>query len=96
MKGRIITIHQGVNCHQHWLSVAMLAGGCGRVAKKEQKLFILTILGYLVLLLLAWAGTLLRLTSEMNRAVGYLLDMEVKRMGELGGGDPLVPPRLVS
>ncbi len=38
---------------------------------------------------------LLDVTSEMNRAVGHL-QMEVKRTGEFGGGDPPVPPRLVS
>ena len=117
---------------------------------------ILTVLGYLVLLLLAWAGCyvlictssyawhdgkaqaksdtiqeirrlvwsaslntneivtvlqgntdrteriltvtekLLDVTGEMNRAVGHLLSMEVKRGGEYGGGDPPIPPRLVS
>jgi len=118
-------------------------------------MMILTVLGYLVLLLLAWAGCyvliftasrawhdgkaqaksdtiqeirrlvwsaslntneivtvlqgntdrteriltvtekLLDVTSEMNRAVGHL-QMEVKRMGEFGGGDPPVPTTLVS
>ncbi len=36
---------------------------------------------------------LLDVTGEMNRAVGHLLNM---RGGEYGGGDPPVPPRLVS
>ena len=39
--------------------------------------------------------TLLRVTSEMNRTVGHLLDMEVKRMGEFGD-DPPIGPTLVS
>lgn len=39
---------------------------------------------------------LLDVTGDMNRAVGHLLNMEVKRGGEYGGGDPPVPPRLVS
>jgi len=38
---------------------------------------------------------LLDVTGDMNRAVGHL-QMEVKRMGEFGGGDPPIPPRLVS
>ena len=38
---------------------------------------------------------LLDVTSDMNRAVGHL-QMEVKRMGEFGGGDPPIPPKLVS
>ena len=37
----------------------------------------------------------LDVTGEMNRAVGHL-QMEVKRMGEFGGGNPPVPPTLVS
>ncbi len=39
---------------------------------------------------------LLDVTGEMNRAVGHLLNMEVKRGGEYGGGDPPMPPKLVS
>jgi len=39
--------------------------------------------------------TLLRVTSDMNRTVGHLLDMEVKRMGEFWD-DPPVGPTLVS
>ena len=39
---------------------------------------------------------LLDVTGKMNRAVGHLLNMEVKRGGEYGGGDPPVPPTLVS
>ena len=38
---------------------------------------------------------LLDMTGDMNRAVGHL-QMKVKRMGEFGGGDPPIPPRLVS
>ncbi len=39
---------------------------------------------------------LLDVIGEMNRAVGHLLNMEVKRDGEYGGGDPPVGPTLVS
>ncbi len=38
---------------------------------------------------------LLDVTGEMTRAVGNL-QMEVKRIGEFGEGDPPIPPRLVS
>ncbi len=37
----------------------------------------------------------LDVTGEMNRAVGHLLNMEIKRGGEYGGGDLPVPPTLV-
>ncbi len=39
---------------------------------------------------------LLDVTGDKNRSVGHLLNMEVKRGGEYGGGDPPMPPKLVS